>query len=80
MTEVRLLAAKWQVASIHRNGPDLVLGYRNAKRMAQLVARSAGPLKVIDDKDVYFRLQEGEKDPTAMYEMLKRLLRGPKDI
>ena len=33
MTEVRLLAAKWQVASVHRNGPDLVLGYRNAKRV-----------------------------------------------
>jgi transcription-repair coupling factor (superfamily II helicase) len=79
MTEVRLLAARWQVASIHRNGPDLVLGYRNAKRMAQLVERSQGRLKAIDDKDAYLRLHEGEDEPAAMYEMLKRLLRGAKE-
>jgi transcription-repair coupling factor (superfamily II helicase) len=79
MTEIRLLAAKWQVASIHRNGPDLVLGYRNAKRVMQLADRSAGRLKVIDAKDAYFRLQDGEDEPGAMYELLKRVLRGPKE-
>jgi transcription-repair coupling factor (superfamily II helicase) len=79
MTEIRLLATKWQVANIHRNGPDLVLGYRNAKRVVQLTERSVGRLKVIDMKDAYFRLQDGEEEPEAMYELLKRLLRGPKD-
>jgi transcription-repair coupling factor (superfamily II helicase) len=79
MTEVRLLAAKWQVASIHRNGPDLVLGYRSAKRVAQLADRSAGRIKVIDEKDAYLRLHEGEDEPGAMYELLKRVLRGPKE-
>jgi hypothetical protein len=75
MAEVRLLAAKWQVASIHRNGPDLVLGYRNAKRVIQLAERSAGRLKVIDAKDAYFRLAEGEDEPGAMYELLRQMLR-----
>jgi transcription-repair coupling factor (superfamily II helicase) len=79
MTEVRLLAAKWQVASVHRNGPDLVLGYRNPKRAAQLADRSGGRLKVIDAKDAYLRLQEGEDEPGDMYELLRRLLRGPKE-
>ncbi|HEX3152081.1 MAG TPA: transcription-repair coupling factor [Gemmataceae bacterium] len=79
LIEVRLLAAKWQVVNIHRNGPDLVLGYRNAKRMAQLVDRSAGRLKAIDEKDAYLRLQEGDEEPAAMYEMLKRILRGAKE-
>ena len=67
------------MASIHRNGPDLVFGYRNAKRAAQLADRSDGRLKVIDEKDAYFRLQEGEDEPAAMYELLKRVLRGPKE-
>ena len=49
LAEVRLLAAKWQVGSVHRNGPDLVFGYRNAKRMGQLVERSGGRLKAIDE-------------------------------
>jgi transcription-repair coupling factor (superfamily II helicase) len=79
LAEVRLLAAKWQVASVHRNGPDLVLGYRNPKRMGQLVERSGGRLKAIDEKDAYFRLQEGEDEPGAMYELLKWLLRGPRE-
>jgi transcription-repair coupling factor (superfamily II helicase) len=79
MAEIRLLAAKWQVVSIHRNGPDLVLGYRHAKRMMQLIDRSAGRVKVIDEKDAYLRLQDGEDEPGAMYELLKRVLRGPKE-
>jgi transcription-repair coupling factor (superfamily II helicase) len=79
LAEVRMLAGRWQVASIHRNGPDLVFGYRNPKRMGQLVERSGGRLKAIDEKDAYFRLQEGEEEPGRMYDMLKRLLRGPKE-
>ncbi len=75
LAEVRLLAAKWQVTSIHRNGPDLVFGYRDAKRMAKLVERSAGRLKVIDVKDAYFRVQEGEEEPGTMYELLRAVLR-----
>jgi hypothetical protein len=50
------LAARWQVASVHRNGPDLVFGYRNAKRVRQLIERSGGRLKVIQEKDAYFRI------------------------
>jgi transcription-repair coupling factor (superfamily II helicase) len=76
LAEIRLLAAKWQVASIHRNGPDLVFGYRNAKRMAHLVERSKGRLKAIDEKDAYFRLQEGEEETGGMYDLLRGLLRA----
>jgi transcription-repair coupling factor (superfamily II helicase) len=79
LAEVRLLAGRWQVASVHRNGPDLVFGYRNEKRALQLADRSAGRLKVIDEKDAYFRLQEGENEPVKMYDLLKWLLRGRND-
>src|SRR5262249_52634622 len=56
LAEIRLLAAKWQVASVHRNGPDLVLGYRNPKRMGQLVERSGGPAKAPHAQDGHFPL------------------------
>jgi transcription-repair coupling factor (superfamily II helicase) len=75
LTEIRLLAARWQIANIHRNGPNLVFNYRNAKRMAHLADRSEGRIKVIDEKDAYLRLQEGEDEPARMYEMLKQVLR-----
>jgi transcription-repair coupling factor (superfamily II helicase) len=79
LTEVRLLAARWQVLNIHRNGPDLVFGYRNDKRAAQLAGRSGGRLKVIDEKDAYLRLQEGEEEPMQMYQLLQELLRPAKE-
>jgi hypothetical protein len=47
--------------------------------MGQLVERSGGRLKAIDEKDAYFRLQEGEDEPGGMYELLKWLLRGPRE-
>lgn len=78
-TEVRLLAAKWEVISIHRNGPVLVFGYRNEKRMKQLVARSEGRLKAIDEKNAYFYLDEGEEDQMRIYQMLRHALRGHKE-
>lgn len=78
LAEIRLLATKWQVANIHRNGSDLVFGYRNAKRMALLVERSNGRLKVIDEKDAYLRLHEGEEEEGRMYNLLRQTLRGPR--
>ena len=79
LSEIRMMAAKWQVASVHRNGPNLVFGYRNAKKAEQLAQRSAGRLKVIDEKDAYFRVQEGEDVPGRMYDVLRNLLRPFKE-
>jgi transcription-repair coupling factor (superfamily II helicase) len=74
-TEVRLLCTKWGVKSVHRDGKDLVFGYRNPKRANQLVAQGAGRLKVIDEKNLYLRLRPEDDDPQAMYELLKVCLR-----
>jgi transcription-repair coupling factor (superfamily II helicase) len=74
LTELRLLAARWQVESIHRNGPDLVLTYRDDKKIRKLVERSKGRLKVVDEKSAYWRLQEGEAETARLYKMLKAAL------
>ena len=83
IAELRLLAAKWQVSSIHLDKPvegafgptDVVLGYRNAKRIRQLADRSDGRLRVVDEDSAYFRLVPKELEPLAMYDCLKELLR-----
>ncbi|HXD85997.1 MAG TPA: transcription-repair coupling factor [Urbifossiella sp.] len=68
-TEVRLLCVKWQIAGIHRNGPDLVFSYRNAELANELAAKSRGRVKVIDEKSLYLRLRN-EEEPEAMYRLL----------
>jgi transcription-repair coupling factor (superfamily II helicase) len=75
-TEVRLLCVRWQVAGIHRDGPDLVFSYRSAERAKQLAARSRGRVKVVDEKSAYLRLKPEEDDPEVMYRLLLGVLGG----
>jgi transcription-repair coupling factor (superfamily II helicase) len=84
LTELRLLAARWQVAAVHLEGPspggagptDVVLGYRGERLIKRLADRSGGRLRVVDEKSAYFRLTAAEEQPLAMYEVLRELLRG----
>ena len=76
-TEVRLLCVRWQLAGVHRDGPDLVLSYRNRKKADQLAAASKGRAKVVDDKSLYLRLRPEEEAPEAMYKLLTRVLAVP---
>jgi len=71
---VRLLCVRWQVASIHRDGPDLVFGYRSEKRARQLAEQSRGRVKVVDEKSAYLRLRPEEDDPEAIYRLLIAVL------
>ncbi len=83
VAELRLLAAKWQVATIHLDKPaegafgptDVALGYRSAKRIKALADRSEGRLRIVDQDSAYYRLLPKELPPLAMYESLKELLR-----
>ena len=73
-TEVRLDCVHWQIASIHRDGPDLVFSYRHRGKADQLAKQSRGRLKVVDEKSLYLRLRPGEDDPEAMYRLLQTVL------
>ena len=83
LAELRLLAARWKVATVHLERPpegvsgptDVVLGYKNAKRIKALAERSGGRLRVVDGGSAYFRLKAREEAPPALYEALKHLLR-----
>lgn len=74
ITELRLMAARWQISTVHRNGPDIVLTYGSDKRIKQLAERSRGRIKVIDEKSAYLRLQDGEDEAEKLFELLKRML------
>ena len=87
--EVRLLASRWQISTVHLEGKskqlengkpasgpiDVVLGFRNLRKAERLVKRSGGRLKIVDDTSAYFRLKPAEMQPLALYEGLKHLLR-----
>ena len=72
-TEVRLHCVRWQIAGIHRDGPDLIFSYRNAAMAKQLASLSCGRVKVVDEKSLYLRLR-GEAEPEAIYRLLVSVL------
>jgi transcription-repair coupling factor (superfamily II helicase) len=83
LAELRLLAAHWKVASIHLEKPidggsgpiDVVLGYRNPRRIQTLAERSKGRLRIVDEASAYFRPTGKELEPIALFGTLKTLLR-----
>lgn len=74
LVETRLLAAKWQVASLHRDGADLVLTYRSEKAVRRLAERVGRRFRVADEKQAYFRLAESDEEIDKQYTTVKKLL------
>jgi transcription-repair coupling factor (superfamily II helicase) len=77
LAEIRLLAAKWHVATIHIEPPDVVLGYNSARIMRRLAARAGTRFRIVDDKSAFYRLKGSETDAAVLYGELKELLRYP---
>jgi transcription-repair coupling factor (superfamily II helicase) len=83
LAELRILAARWQVAGVHLEKPvdlsesihDIVLTYRNPRKAQRLAGRSQGRLRVVDDTRAYFRINAREAEPLPLYACLKDLLR-----
>ncbi len=59
--EVRLLAARWGIANIHRLDKDLVLTYRSARLIKKLAERAGPRLRVVDEKAAYWRVEREEE-------------------
>ncbi len=83
LAELRLLAARWGIATVHLEGPkegsvgptDVVLGYRGPRKVKRLAQRSGGRLRVVDEASAYFRLTAKEEGPLPLYQTLRELLR-----
>ena len=79
MHEVRVLAARWHIGSIHLDEKDIVLGYRNRSRIERLAALSQKRLRVVDQHSAYLRMHTPEEQtPDGMYRLLKLLLQTAK--
>jgi transcription-repair coupling factor (superfamily II helicase) len=82
LAELRLLAARWQIVDVHLEkslaGPlDVVLGYRNPRKIGKLATRSEGRIRVVDDATAYCRLEGTEDGPPELFALLQHLLRFP---
>jgi transcription-repair coupling factor (superfamily II helicase) len=82
LAELRLLAARWQIVDVHLEkslaGPlDVVLGYRNPRKIGKLATRSEGRIRVVDDATAYCRLEGTEDEPAELFALLQHLLRFP---
>ena len=67
-----------QFLPLHATGPiDLVLGYRDRRKIERLANRSGGRLRVVDAASAYFRLEPEEYEPLVLYQAIKHLLRLP---
>ena len=81
LAELRVLASAWQIETVHLEKSssgltDVVLGYRNPRRIKRLADRSKGRLRVVDERSAYFRLTPAEnRDAGSLYQVLKTLLR-----
>lgn len=77
MAELRILAARWQIAAIHVEGRDVVFGYRSVRLMQRLVERTGPRLRIVDEEKAYFRLEPPQSDPLPLNTLLKEVLRYP---
>jgi hypothetical protein len=55
LTEVRLLAARRQIANIHRDGKDLVFTDQRQRLIRKLAERAGSVLRVVVEKQTYWR-------------------------
>jgi transcription-repair coupling factor (superfamily II helicase) len=81
--ELRLLATRWQIASLHLEGKgledgvspvDLVLGYRHPRKIDTLAKRSGGRIRVVDKESAYLRLRPEERDQVGLYQLIRTQL------
>jgi transcription-repair coupling factor (superfamily II helicase) len=73
LVEVRLLAAKWKLESLNRDGPDLVLTYRSEKHVRRLAERAGKRFRVVDEKQAYFKLEAADEAAPRLYQTLTHL-------
>jgi transcription-repair coupling factor (superfamily II helicase) len=84
LAELRILAERWQIPSVHLEGKtledltgpvDVVLNYQSPKKVDTLAKRSGGRLRVVDKQSAYFRLRPPERNVMGLYRVLQELLR-----
>jgi transcription-repair coupling factor (superfamily II helicase) len=74
MARLRIWAHQWQIESIHLEDGFIVFGYTGSRQIAQLVKKSGGKLRVVDDKSAYLPIGKDLRNPQAILEAVQSLL------
>lgn len=77
LAEIRLLATRWQVVTMHLEEKDVVLGYKSPRLIRRLTDRAGPRLRVVDEHSAYYKIGPHDTEPVRLYSLLKELLRFP---
>lgn len=72
---LRIWAHSWQIRSIHIEGKYAVFGYADRQKIAKLVDRSGGQLRIADAQSAYLPLGKQLSDTEAILAAVESLLR-----
>ncbi len=75
LAELKIDAAVWQIAAIHREENYLVFTYTHRPRIEQLAKMSRGKLRVVDERSAYLTLPKEVTDSDAIINTAKSVLR-----
>ena len=74
MARLRIWAHQWQIESIHLEDGFIVFGYTGNRQVAQLVKKSGGKLRVVDDKSAYLPIAKDLRNPEQILQAVQSLL------
>ncbi|MBI2826461.1 MAG: transcription-repair coupling factor [Planctomycetia bacterium] len=76
LVEVRILAQRWLIESIHMEEGFIVLAYRDRSLVEQLAKAGKGRLRVVDASSAYLPIRKDLTNPDSIHAVIKALLRA----
>ena len=73
--EVRILAQRWQISSIHTEDSYVVLRYTHGRTIKELARRSSREIRVVDASSAYVPADDELTDADATLDLIKSVLR-----
>jgi transcription-repair coupling factor (superfamily II helicase) len=74
LAELRIVAHRWRIESIHVEPPYVVFRYRSARLIRELADQSGGRLRIVDTQSAYLPLEGDRESPESIRRQVKSLL------
>ena len=79
LAELRLLAGRWSIDTVRLEDDYLVFAYTSRQQIELLAKASRGRLRIADAESAYLPIPKGVRDPVALHDLAKSLLRSDYD-
>ena len=76
LVEIRLLAERWSIESMHMEEGFVVFKYRNRGAIEELSRAAKGRLRVVDGQSAYLPIRKDLTNPDSIHAVVKSLLRA----